>query len=230
MNKIISLIAVTILITSCKKNSVSSVITKNTAEVETAVYNTDASAIKIGTQIWLVKNLDRNFYNNGDLIPHVKDPVIWKDLTTGAWCWYNNDSVNYATTYGKLYNWYAVNDPRGLAPPGWHIPDEAEWSILEMRLGNKFKAGGRMKERGFSHWSTPNTGAINSSGFSALPGGYRLYNGEFYNLTLYGFFWSASEYNSEAAWYRQLNYNSATIFTTANGKVNGFSVRCLKDQ
>ena len=103
--------------------------------------------VKIGTQVWMSTNLDVTYYRNGDKIPQVKDSVKWARLTTGAWCWYNNDSATGAV-YGKLYNWYAVNDPRGLAPIGWHIPSDTEWDTLSARLGGASKAGGKLKDTG----------------------------------------------------------------------------------
>ena len=124
-------------------------------------------------QTWMLKNLDVDRYRNGDPIPKVTDPSIWTSLTTGAYCYYNNDSATYAATYGKLYNWYAVHDPRGLAPEGWHIPSDAEWATLETCLGGSSVAGGKMKETGTTHWTAPNTDATNSSGFAGLPGGFR---------------------------------------------------------
>src|SRR5690606_33259564 len=115
-----------------------------------------------------------------DVIPQVTDPTIWGNLTTGAWCYYNNDPAN-EIIYGKLYNWYAVNDPRGLAPVGWHIPSDSEWTILTDYLGGFEVAGGKMKETGTTHWANPNIGADNSSGFTGLPGGYRAYNSAEFN-------------------------------------------------
>jgi len=113
--------------------------------------------IQIGTQRWQAKNHDVAFYKNGDPIPQVRDAAVWGALTTGAWCYYNNDST-LSTRYGKLYNWYAVNDARGLAPQGWHIPTDAEWTTLGTTLGGDAIAGGSLKEAGTVSWATPNTG------------------------------------------------------------------------
>src|SRR5262245_47721661 len=131
------------------------------------------------------KNLSVTKYRNGDPIPQVKKNAKWATLTTGAWCWLNNDSAN--SIYGRLYNWYAVNDPRGLAPAGWHIPSDSEWTTLQTFLGGDSVAGGKMKstgtiKAGTGLWRFPNTGATNSSGFTALPGGWRLDDGSFHNL------------------------------------------------
>ncbi|MFA6571391.1 MAG: fibrobacter succinogenes major paralogous domain-containing protein, partial [Bacteroidota bacterium] len=135
------------------------------------------STILIGTQVWMKKNLDVDHYRNGDTIPEVKDPKIWAKLKTGAWCYYGN-SLDEGKIYGKLYNWFAVNDPRGLAPAGWHIPTDTEWTTLTSNLGGESGAGGKMKSKGTLEgddglWFRPNTGASNESGFSALPGGWR---------------------------------------------------------
>src|SRR5450432_4786545 len=131
------------------------------------------SSVKICDQTWMTKNLDVSTYRNGDPIPQVTNDETWSILKTGAWCWYKNDSATYASTYGRLYNWFAVNDSRRLAPIGWHIPTEAEWSTLSVCLGDFEVVGGKMKETGTTHWSNPNKGATNTSGFAALPGGNR---------------------------------------------------------
>ena len=185
-------------------------------------------AIVIGTQQWMRENLDVLTYRNGDIIPQVTDPTAWAALTTGAWCYYNNDVANGAI-YGKLYNWYAVNDPRGLAPTGWHVPTDDEWTTLSTTLGGDAVAGGKMKVAGTTRWTTPNTGATNESGLAGLPGGNRYYNGSFYNVGLNGYWWSSTEANTTFAWTRYLTYNNGN-FTRNNGsKLHGFSVRCLRD-
>ncbi len=183
--------------------------------------------IQIGTQKWMSKNLDVAFYRNGDPIPQVTDPTVWAALTTGAWCYYNNDSTQ-GTRYGKLYNWYAVNDPRGLAPTGWHIPSDAEWSALSTTLGGDAVAGGKMKEAGTPHWASPNTAGNNNSGFAGLPGGYRN-NGSFIGVTTTGYWWSATESSTSYAWFRYLYYDVGIIGRSISSKPSGLSVRCLRD-
>ena len=180
-------------------------------------------------QTWMLKNLNVDRYRNGDPIPKVTDPTIWASLTTGAYCYYNNDSTTYAAVYGKLYNWYAVNDPRGLAPLGWHVPSNAEWAALETCLGGSSVAGGKLKETGTTHWLAPNAGATNSSGFAGLPGGYRNFNGTFNVIGNYGYWWSSTEYNTSNAWNLYLNYGNGNSNRGGNNKQNGFSVRCLRD-
>jgi uncharacterized protein (TIGR02145 family) len=190
------------------------------------VFNLQRFSITIGTQVWMLKNLDVATYRNGDPIPQVTDAAEWAALTTGAWCWYNNAPAQGAT-YGKLYNWYAVNDSRGLAPAGWHVPTDAEWTTLTEYLGGEAVAGGKMREVGMAHWCCPDTGADNSSGFTALPGGDRGYGGTFYGLTYVGFWWSSTEYSATGAWLRGLGGMSTT--RSVSGKKDGFSVRCVRD-
>jgi uncharacterized protein (TIGR02145 family) len=187
----------------------------------------ELSTVVIGTQQWMEKNLEVVTYRNGDVIPQVTDLSAWYGLTTGAWCYYNNDPLNGAI-YGKLYNWYAVNDPRGLAPAGWHIPTDEEWTTLSTLLGGESAAGGKMKTTGTTRWTTPNTSATNESGFAGLPGG--LNYGLFAVDGNYGFWWSATESSPTYAWGRSLVYNVGGLNRlSANNKMNGFSVRCLRN-
>jgi uncharacterized protein (TIGR02145 family) len=187
--------------------------------------------VSIGTQVWMLKNIDVSTYRNGDPIPQVTDPAAWAALTTGAWCWYNNDSAMYASTYGKLYNWYAVNDSRGLAPTGWHVPSDAEWTSLTNFLGGFQVAGNAMKEKGTKHWNDPNDGATNSSGYTALPGGSRNdQNGSFTAIFEQGHWWSTTEENSVAKsrWLTS-QIDNGYLFSNTYPKQNGFSVRCVRD-
>jgi uncharacterized protein (TIGR02145 family) len=187
-----------------------------------------AHDLTIGTQTWTGCNLDVTTFRNGDPIPEVTDPSAWIGLTTPAWCYYDNNSVN-GPTYGKLYNWYAVNDPRGLAPVGYHIPSDTEWTTLTTFLGGSTVAGGALKQQGFCHWLTQNT-ATNSSGFSGLPGGYRSTGGLFFtSVGTYGNFWSTSQYDPTASYFLNLYVadNTATIQVANN--IDGQSVRLIKD-
>lgn len=183
--------------------------------------------VTIGTQTWSLKNLDVAAYRNGDPIPQVTDPTLWSNLTTGAWCWYNNDSSIYGPTYGRLYNWYAVKDPRGLCPAGWHVPSDIEWSTMENYLGGTSVAGGALKN--IIGWTGTNTGASNSSGFSALPGGFHGTIGNFNDNGSTGYFWSNTEFAPLYAIYRYLTYYSTEIFKSSGGTRGGMSVRCIKD-
>jgi len=186
------------------------------------------SSVKIGNQTWMTQNLDVEKFRNGDIIPQVTDPTAWAALTTGAWCYYNNDPAN-GSLYGKLYNWYAVNDPRGLAPTGWHVPSDAEWTILANALGGSLVAGGEMKEAGTLNWTTPNTGGNNNSGFAGLPGGYRNGFGPFSSVGNYGYWWSSTESSPTDAWFRYLYYNDGRFNRNYGNRRYGFSVRCLRD-
>jgi uncharacterized protein (TIGR02145 family) len=197
------------------------------------------TTIVIGTQEWMAENLRTTTYANGDPIPNVTDNTAWTQLTTGAWAHYNNDS-QYENPYGKLYNWYAVADPRNVCPTNWHVPTDAEWNTLVGYLDPSYDpeaigtqsltAGGKMKSTGTQYWQTPNEGATNESGFSGLPGGYRNNNnGNFNFLGNNGFWWSASESGAEFAWGRNLGNNVADIYRTNYDKRFGFSVRCLRD-
>jgi uncharacterized protein (TIGR02145 family) len=194
--------------------------------------------VTIGTQVWTNKNLDVTTYRDGTPIPQVTDPTVWANLTTGAWCYYDNDPANGAI-YGKLYNWYAVagihdNDPNTpnkiLAPLGWHVPSDGEWTTLTTFLGGLTVSGGKMKSTDTSLWFNPNIGASNSSGFIGIPGGGR--NGSdsiFSNIGGGGNWWSFSENNTTTSWSSSLSYNSGSAYKGINFKTTSFSVRLLKD-
>jgi uncharacterized protein (TIGR02145 family) len=182
----------------------------------------------IGTQVWMVENLKTTKYRNGDPIPNVSDSVTWANLNTGAYCNYHNDANNSAI-YGRLYNWYAIGDNRHIAPSGFHVPSDAEWTILTDFCGGLDSAGGKLKEKGSIHWQSPNTGATNESGFTAVPGGYRLANGEFYYMGSYGYWWSSSEYGPNYSWSRYMYYLDGKVGSQDDFQYCGFSVRCLRD-
>ena len=217
--------------------------------ISTSKAQTVLPSVTIGTQIWQSTNLDVTTYSDGTPIPQVTSSSAWANLTTGAWCYYNNDSANNAV-YGKLYNWYAVAgiydapslaNPvlrKNLAPTGWHVPTDTEWSTLMNSVdpnsnGGLYSpnaAGGPLKEAGSTHWWAPNTAATNSSGFTGLPEGSRSSGGSFGDIQNYGEWWTSSEYDTTIAWCRFLysNYSSATRNNYA--KSYGFSVRCLSNQ
>jgi uncharacterized protein (TIGR02145 family) len=188
-------------------------------------------SIKIGYQEWMTKNLEVECYANGDSIPEVKNPDEWESLKTGAWCYYDNDSKN-GKIHGKLYNWFAVNDFRGLAPKGWHIPTAQEWTTLTNYLGGESIATIKMKStNGWenSRFSFAENGN-NESGFSGLPAGYRYPHNAFHLINELGFWWSSSEYDYDNAWYRTLHHsNSARTANHNENKKHGASVRCLRD-
>ena len=189
--------------------------------------------VAIGTQTWTSKNLDVETYRNGDPIPQVQDNKTWLLIETGAWCYYENKTAN-GTKYGKLYNWYAVIDERGLAPKGYHIPTDAEWTTLTTNLGGASVAGGKMKETGTSHWKIPNRDATNSSGFTGFPGGFRYPGGRFSKeIGEFAYWWSSSEirgYDLDRASRWTLNFFSGYLGSLKKEyKQCGYYVRCIKD-
>jgi uncharacterized protein (TIGR02145 family) len=204
------------------------------SDIDSIVFKIDKwQPLTIGTQVWMLKNLDVDHYRNGDSIPDVQDGIKWENLRTGAWC-YLYLSNSYGKIYGKLYNWYAVNDPRGLAPLGWHVPSNSDWNTLCIYLGGKDVAGVKLKETGTTKWLYPNEWATNESGFSALPGGQRFThsdteNGRFYDVERACFKWSSTEFNTMYAWYISLSYGRSDIPMDNCFKEHGFSVRCVKD-
>ncbi|PID94500.1 MAG: hypothetical protein CSA95_02790 [Bacteroidetes bacterium] len=198
-------------------------------------YNT----VLIGEQCWMKENLKVTHYPNGDAIPHIVDDDAWAALgdnnTDDAYCYYENDP---SSEYGALYsyvaaigdNWERDNaEGQGICPEGWHLPTDEEWTVLVDYLGGWDVAGGKMKEVGTAHWQSPNTGATNESGFTALPGGHRDYNGTFHSVGYDGDWWSATECRSSYAWHRGLRYSAANVYRGDYYESIGFSVRCVRD-
>lgn len=184
--------------------------------------------VTIGSQVWMAKNLTTTRYNDNTTIPLVSDNNAWFNLSSPGYCWYSNNKVMFGDTFGALYNWYVVNTGK-LCPVGWHVPTDAEWTALSAILGGENTAGGKLKEAGTAHWNAPNTGAVNTVGFTALPGGSRFDYGLFSNKGIYGHWWTATENDSLNASSRYMHYSSASVATIATLKRNGFSVRCVKD-
>lgn len=211
---------------SVVKNYLNTTAAPNTVvDIDGNVYHT----VTIGTQVWMVENLRVTKYRNGDPITNVTSNTLWTGLNSGAYCWYNNDVANKGT-YGALYNWYAVNDSRGIAPAGWHVPTQDERTILDNFLGGSSVAGGPLKEAGTVHWASPNTGATNSSGFTAVPAGYRVSGtGAFSSLGFQNYSWTTTESSATSAYRRQLQYNAANSPTGISDKKSGFAVRLVKD-
>ncbi len=191
-------------------------------DIEGNIYRT----IQIGDQVWMAENLRTTTYRDEVPIPEVTDNTQWDNLTTGAYCNYNNDISNVAV-YGRLYNYYAISSSRNLAPEGWHIPSFHEWVVLYKYLGGDNIAGGKMKETGTAHWTSPNTGATNESRFTALPGGGR--NNSFSNINSIGICGSSTEYNSTAFLVAVILYSSASSYVEAGVKDLGVSIRCVMD-
>lgn len=189
------------------------------------------SSVRIGNQVWMAENLSTTKYNDGSPITQVSDETVWKDLTTEAYCWYNNDKTTYGDAYGALYNWYAVNTGK-LCPTGWHVPSDSEWSLLTDYLESETFAGGKLKEAGTVNWQSPNVSATNISGFTALPGGDRGPDGNFYGIGSGGYWWTTSvgTYDVEInAYYRRLLYDTDDTERLLFRKTMGESVRCVKD-
>jgi uncharacterized protein (TIGR02145 family) len=174
------------------------------------------------------ENLRTANYRNGDPIPTGLDDATWQTTTAGAYSIYNNDLNNNAI-YGKLYNWYAVVDPRHVCPSGWHEPTLAEWATLTDYLGGLVVAGGKMKITGFQYWLSPNTDATNESGFSGLPSGYRYIDGTYDAIGGSCYLWSSSDSGGDSAGSRYLYSTYGNAFLNYWNKQSGFSVRCLRD-
>ena len=230
-----------ILINSCKKDDNNSpgnpTIGKTTAEFNSNLtYGTmtdqDSNVYKtitIGTQTWMAENLRTTKYNDGTIIPNITDNAEWIGLTTGAFCTYNNTmDADLIATYGILYNWYTVNSGK-LCPTGWHVSTDAEWTTLTDYLGGVSVAGGKLKETGVTHCITPNTGADNSSGFTALPGGLLTHHGNFFNIGDNGYWWSSTETSSNSAWGRVLRCRGSDVYKGNYFKDSGYSIRCVRD-
>jgi uncharacterized protein (TIGR02145 family) len=208
--------------------------TSTITDIDGNTYNT----ISIGSQCWMRANLKTTKYLDNTAIQNVTSNTEWSTLTTGAYCNYKNTPSN-GTTYGKLYNWYAVTSKHNICPTGWHVPSNAEWNILENYLDNTIDTtaigwagtdiGGKLKETGTTHWNSPNTSATNSSGFSALPGGTRFDDGSFNFIGNFGLFWTATAYNTGTAWERFLGYRDSQISPSSSIKTGGFSIRCVRD-
>lgn len=194
-------------------------------DIEGNIYKT----IQIGTQVWMAENLKTTRYSNGDPIPNINSDGEWWRLNTGAYCYEN-------FIYGYFYNWYAVNDSRSIAPAGWHVPTDAEWTTLTTFLGGEIIAGSKLKETGIIHWMERNDDATNESGFTALPCGYRRstyskYEGSFEPYGRIGIWWSSTESDKLSGWTRSAhNYNITVVERSSYySKTDGCSVRCLKD-
>jgi len=206
-------------------------------DIDGNVYN----VVSIGNQCWMKENLKTTHYKNGVAIPNNLTDAQWQATTSGACADYNNDPTN-TTVYGKLYNGYAVADPQGLCPTGWHEPEDWEWNILVKAIdpnadttcigcNQSSLAGGAMKEIGLAHWASPNTGATNSSGFTGLPGGYRGSTGACNYIGYYGYWWSATQSSATSAYNRYLYFNNSNVpsYSFNYYKTYGFSVRCVRD-
>jgi len=191
-------------------------------------YDSNAYPIfTIGEQVWMAENLRVTHYRNGDYIPNVKDKSLWISQNEGARCYYENDSAINNPLYGALYNWYTINDNRGLCPKGWHVPTQAEWIILRTYLGGTEAAGGKMKS--YSDLWNLNTGTTNASRFSGIPGGGRNNYGDFYSKGQYGHWWSSNSISEIGARIFWLSFSQPALNQNSSNKINGYSIRCIKD-
>ncbi|MFA5818585.1 MAG: FISUMP domain-containing protein [Bacteroidales bacterium] len=184
------------------------------------------STVTIGTQVWMDSNLKTTKFNDGTAIPLVTDNTTWSWTSTPGYCWYNNAAAN-KNTYGALYNWYTVSTLI-LCPTGWHVPSDAEWTTLTTYLGGESLAGGELKETGTTHWLSPNTGATNASGFTAVPGGHRNNYGSFFYVGIGGYWWTSSGYGSYS-WSRSILNDKSNVNRSYYYRQGGSSVRCLRD-
>ena len=238
---------------SCKKEAIENQIIEEPGSIFTpgagvtyAGYHYPSIVLGNG-QEWMAQNLNTTQYNDGTAIPLVTDQNQWaanysNGTTLPMMCWYNNDQATYtANTFGALYNWYAVspttNGNRNVCPTGWHVPSDAEWSVLINYLDpnanggntNPNVAGGKMKSTGTQFWQGPNQDATNESGFSGLPGGGRNYSATFSVIGNFGYWWSSTENSTNNAWFRNLSYANGYVVRNSDNKNSGFSVRCLRD-
>ena len=192
-------------------------------DIDSNIYH----GVKIGNQIWMMENLRTTRYRNGDTIPNVINNIQWVQEKNGGYCHYGNNIQN-SITYGNLYNWFAVNDPRNLAPIGWHIPTNSEFFILTKYLGGFDVAVGKLKECGLDHWQSPNTGGTNETSFTALPGGLR-FDGIFFDIGIHGYWWTSTEIDTSWSQDFNLYYIKTAPFGTLSTKDQGLSIRCVKD-
>jgi uncharacterized protein (TIGR02145 family) len=210
-----------LILISCNKDDKS---TSPVKDVEGNSYKT----VRIGNQVWTAENLKTTKYNDGTDIPLITDTTAWRNLTTPGYCWYNNEESKYKDTYGALYNAFTIKSG-DLCPAGWHVPTMDEIQQLREFLVDTLNGGGNLKEAGTAHWLTPNTGADNSSGFTALAAGIRYFEGTYSSILDFTGIWSASEVDSNEEWYLSLYYDDAIVNMNHTSRNQGLSVRCVKD-
>lgn len=222
-NGIFFLLIIAAIIGSCSKSvTETSIPTGKLYDLEGNLYKT----VVIGSQTWMAENLRSTKLNDGTIIPHVKDNYTWSTQTVPARCYFANDSASYSSVYGVLYNWYTVQTNK-LCPDGWHMPTDAEWTTLTTSLGVDSLAGGKLKST--LNWLPPNLKATNTTGFTALPTGYRYFNGSYQNSGYSGNWWSATAYINKLSWYTYVSYNSGYVGRNYADKLYGFSARCIKN-
>jgi len=218
-----------IFITTCDEPDTTGTVVTETGTGVTDIDGNVYQTIIIGDQEWMAENLKVTHYRNGDAIPTGLSDSEWENLNSGAYAVYNDDESN-ADTYGYLYNWYAVDDSRTIAPEGWHVPTDEEWTTLTDYLGND--AGSQLAGRAdlWNDGDLENNANFGTSGFNALPGGYRSNDDGLYrSMGLDGYYWSSTEYYSDYAWYRKLGYYGSDVYRNDVNKRHGFSVCCIRD-
>jgi uncharacterized protein (TIGR02145 family) len=202
---------------SCKKIDQIAPINFNKSITYGSMTDHDGNTYKtviIGTQIWMAENLKTTKYNNGELIGTTTPATTdISDEPTPKYQWAYDGNEGNVATYGRLYTWYAVNDSRNVCPTGWHVPSDPEWTTLTTYLGGESVAGSKLKETGTTHWQSPNTGATNETGFTALPGSLRYQDGMFDFIGGYGYWWSSTEHDPPTAWERYIYYNFTSVLT-----------------
>jgi len=212
---------------SCKKSDSNSdtgpIVGQTVTDIDGNVY----PVVTIGTQTWMAANLKTTKYRNGTPIPLVSDSLQWTTLSTPGYCNVKNSDANTAA-FGRFYNWYAVNSSNNIAPVGWHVPADTEWTILSTYLGSG--PGGKLKATGLTYWSSPNSGATNSTGFNGYGAGDRSKNAAFNYFGTYGCFWCITAVDSTNAWEHVLSTNSTNLIKMSITKGLGINVRCIKDQ
>jgi uncharacterized protein (TIGR02145 family) len=184
--------------------------------------------VRIGEQTWMAENLKTSKFSDGTDISIISDPAGWSTLETPGFCLYNNDGDSLKKIYGALYNFYAAGSGK-LCPAGWHVPSDDDWQKLREFSADTLTSGGGFKEEGIVHWKAPNTGAVNNTGFTALPAGIRYFEGSFSSLSYFTSFWSSTEYDTSKGWFMSLYYGDAASPLNKASKKDGFSVRCIKD-
>ena len=188
--------------------------------------------VKIGTQVWMAENLRTTKYSDGTAILYVKGESEWAalhgEINKPAFCWYKDDSKTYKNTYGGLYNWWAVKSNK-LCPVGWHVPTDAEWSVVTDFLGGESIAGGKLKSKDKSAWLDPNTGATNETGFNAVAAGYHSFLGSYLYKGAVSYFWSSTEYDLHNSYFRLLYNDYPNVLRNFLYNTSGFCVRCIQD-
>jgi len=222
IRNILTLTILIILIFGCKKEGEKP--PDPVTDIEGNTYNT----VRIGLQIWMAENLKTTKFNDGTPIEPVADSITWRNLITPGYCMYNKNDTAFKRTYGLLYNGYTADSGK-VCPTGWHLPEIEEWEKLSDFLADSINTGGKLKEAGTSHWKTPNIGATNSTGFTALPAGIRYFEGSFTAIFYYTAYWSATYSGTNDEGYSSLYYGDAKVKIGYVSKKHGFSIRCVKD-